>query len=163
MFPNPVVTEPGFETLKRAEMNTQAITFLHRPLLVGGIAAILVSGIAIGSLAISAQGPNSIPAAAEPTEAAAAPVIAPPEARTYRCAECGVIESTRKIEATDEKTGVNAPGRITAGNRGEIEGNPVRSYEITIRLRDGSMRVVTDANPARWRPGERVKLIAGLD
>ena len=39
-------------------MNTQANKPLplHLPLLVGGIATILVSGIAIGSLAISAQG-----------------------------------------------------------------------------------------------------------
>jgi outer membrane lipoprotein SlyB len=72
-----------------------------------------------------------------------------------------VIESTRKIEAPDEKTGVNASGRIAAG--GETGRKPGRNYEITIRLRDGSMRVITDANPARWRHGERVTIIAGLD
>jgi len=148
---------------EKAEMNTQANKPLHLPLLVGGIAAILVSGIAIGSLAISAQGFNGIPAPAEPPVAAAAPAIAAPGARAYRCAECGVIESTRKIEAADEKTGVDASGRITAGNRGGIERKPVRNYEITIRLRDGSMRVITDANPARWRHGERVTIIAGSD
>jgi hypothetical protein len=162
-FPDPVVTEPGFETLKKAEMNTQANKPLHLPLLVGGIAAILVSGIAIGSLAISAQGFNGIVAPAEPTEGAAAPAIAAPDARAYRCAECGMIESTREIDAPDEKTGVSASGRIAAGNRGAIEAKPVRNYEITIRLRDGSMRVITDANPARWRHGERVTIIAGAD
>lgn len=144
-------------------MNTQATKPLHLPLLVGGIAAILVSSIAIGSLAISAPGFNGVYAPDEPAEAAAAPPIAAPGARAYRCAECGVIESTREIEAPDEKTGVNVPARIAAGNRGETEGKPVRNYEITIRLRDGSMRVITDANPARWRPGERVKLIGGMD
>ena len=144
-------------------MNTQANKPLHLPLLVGGIAAILVSGIAIGSLAISAQGFDGTRAPAEAPEGAAAPAIAAPGARAYRCAECGVIESTRQIEAPDERTGVDASGRIAAGNRGEIGGTPVRNYEITIRLRDGSMRVVTDANPARWRPGERVKLIGGMD
>jgi hypothetical protein len=144
-------------------MNTQAIKPLHLPLLVGGIAAILVSGIAIGSLAISAQGFNGIVAPAEPPDGAAAPAIAAPGARAYRCAECGVIVSTRAIEAPDEKTGVIASGRIAAGNRGETGRKLVRNYEITIRLRDGSMRVITDANPARWRHGERVKIIAGAD
>ena len=144
-------------------MNTQANTSLHLPLLVGGIAAILISGIAIGSLAISAQGFNGIVASAQPPEAAAAPDIAAPGARAYKCTECGVIESTRKIEATDEKAGVNAWDRIGLGNRGETERKPVRNYEITIRLRDGSMRVIRDAKPATWRHGERVTIIAGAD
>ena len=140
-------------------MNTLANKVLHLPLLVGGIAAILVSGIAIGSLTISAQDLNAIRAPAKPPAAEAAPAIAAPGARAYRCAECGVIESTREIEAPDEKTGVNASGRIAAG--GGIGRKPVRSHEITIRLRDGSVRVITDAKPARWRRGEQVSIIAG--
>ena len=161
--PDPVAAEPGFETQRKTEMNTQANKLPHLPLLGGGIAALLVSGIAIGSLAISAQGFNGVFAPAESPEATELPAIAAPRARAYRCAECGVIESTRRIETADEMSGGNAPGRIAAGNRGEIEGNPVGSYAITIRLRDGSMRVITDANPARWRPGERVTLIGGMD
>jgi len=142
-------------------MKTQANKPLHLPLLIGGIAAILVSGIAIGSLAISGQGFNGINAPAELPAGAAAPAIAAPGVRAYRCAECGVIESTREIEASDEKTGVNASGPIAAG--GATEGKPVRNYEIIIRLQDGSMRVITDANPASWRHGERVTIIAGVD
>jgi outer membrane lipoprotein SlyB len=142
-------------------MNAQANKLMHLPLLLGGIAAILVSGIAIGSLALSAQGYSGLVAADEPPDAAAAPAIAALDARAYRCAECGVIVSTRAIEAPAETTGVNASFRIVAG--GEIERKPVRNYEITIRLRDGSMRVITDANPAKWRHGERVKIIAGAD
>ena len=141
-------------------MNTQANKPLHLPLLFGGIAAILVSSIAIGSLTISAPGFNGVSAPAEPPERAAAPVVAAPGARAYRCAECGVIASIRKIEAPDEKTGVNASGRSAAG--GEIEGKPGRIYEINIRLQDGSMRVINDVNPATWRPGERVTLIGGM-
>jgi hypothetical protein len=144
-------------------MNTQANKLLHLPLLVGGIAAILVSGIAIGSLAISAQGFNGTLASAAPPEVAAAPAISASGARAYRCAECGVVESTREIEAPDEKTGGNTSGRNAAGSRGAIEAKPVRNYEITIRLRDGSRRVITDAHPARWRHGERVQVIAGAD
>ena len=41
---------------------------------------------------------------------------------------------------------------------------PARStnYEITVRLQDGSSRVMSDTNPGRWRLGERVKVIDGL-
>jgi hypothetical protein len=53
-----VDTEPGFDILKKADMNTQVNKPMHLPLLIGGIAAILVGGIAIGSLALSAQGFN---------------------------------------------------------------------------------------------------------
>jgi len=146
-------------------MNTQANKPRHLPLLVGGIAAILVSGIALGSLAISAHGSDSALAPAKPTAAAVAPAIAAPGpgTRAYRCGGCGVIESTRKIEAPDENTGVNASGRRAAGNRGAIEAKPLENYEITIRLQDGSMRVIRDAKPARWRHGEQVTIIAGLD
>lgn len=151
-------------------MNTRWNQPLHLPLLVGGITAILVSGIAIGSLAISAPDFNGVVASAEPADAAPAPAkaaraaaIAAPRARPYRCAQCGVIESTRKVGVPDEKTGVNAPGRSAAGNRGEVEAMPVRNHEITVRLRDGSTRVFTDTNPARWRHGERVTVIAGVN
>ncbi len=142
-------------------MTTRANQPLHLPKLVGGIAAILVSGIAIASLTISARGIDGFVAPVEPLEAAAAPGIAAPGARAYRCAECGVIESTREIEAPDEKTGVGASGRIAAG--GDIGAKPVRDYAITIRLQDGSTRVITDAHPARWRQGERVIIIAGVN
>ena len=162
-FPRLILTEPGFETLKEADMNIQVSKALQLPLLGGGIVAVLVSGIAIAFLAISAQGFSGASVAAQPPEAAEAPAVAAPVARAYRCAECGVIESTRKIGTPDEKTGVKASGRMAAGSRGEIEAKPLQNYEITIRLRDGSMRVITDAKPAIWRRGEPVTIIAGVD
>ena len=128
----------------------------------GGVAAILVSSAALVFLAILVGGSNGMVASAEPFEEKMAPAVAAPGAGTYRCAECGVIVSTREIEAPGEKTGVNAPGRVAAATRGEIEGKLARNYEITIRLQDGSMRTITDANPATWRHGERVKIIAGV-
>lgn len=142
-------------------MNTQANKPLHLPLLVGGIAAILVSGIAIASLAISGQGFNGITAPAEP--AVAAPAVEASGARYSRCAECGVIVSTREVEASADKHGVDASGRIALCTRSEIGRNSVRKHEITVRLKDGSMRVITDAKPAKWIHGEAVTIIAGLD
>jgi hypothetical protein len=144
-------------------MNAQVNKFLHLPLLLGGIAAILVSGIALGSLAITAHDSNAIRAPAKPPAAASAPGIAESGAGAHRCAQCGVIESAREIEASDAKTGVGASGRIAVCTGAGTGRKPIRSREITIRLRDGSMRVIMDANPAPWRHGERVTIIAGAD
>lgn len=144
-------------------MNTQTNRLLHRPLLVGSIAAILVGGIAIASVAIPAQSFDGVPAGAPPAEAAALHASAAPLGHVYRCPDCGVIESTREIEGPDEQTGVGASGRASAGRRGGIEAKPFRNYEITIRMRDGSMRVIRDPRSARWRQGEPVTIIAGAD
>lgn len=144
-------------------MNTLVNKFPHLPLLFGGIAAILVSGIAIASLAISGQGFQGVPVLAEKLDAVAAPAIAAPAARASRCAECGVIESMREIKAPQEKTGTDAFGGIAAGSRGVNGATPLRIYEITIRLRDGTMRVIQDAKPATWRRGEPVTVIAGVN
>lgn len=144
-------------------MNTQTNRLLHRPLLIGSIAAILLSGIAIASLAIPAQGFNGAVAPAEAPEAAAVPVRAAPATRSYWCAECGVIESAREIETPDKKSIVKSPPPMATGNRSGIEAKPFRNYEITVRMQDGSMRVIKDPKSARWRQGEPVTIIAGAD
>ncbi len=144
-------------------MNIQAKMAQHLPLLTGGIAAILVSGIAIASLALSAQGFND---AVAPPETPAAAVVAANAAlprRSYRCADCGVIESTREIDAPDANGEIEAPDRVAGGNSSATGPKLLRTYEITIRLRDGTMRVIRDAKPAKWRHGEPVTIIAGSE
>ncbi len=140
-------------------MNIQTQKFLQLPLLGAGAVALLISGIALASLGLSAQGFGGVIAPAMPSAAGA------PQARAASggeaCAECGVIESTRRIESSADWSGVEAPVRTGLGGRGKSDPKNAGSYAITIRLRDGSMRVVTDANSALWRPGERVTLIAG--
>lgn len=78
-------------------------------------------------------------APAVPAEEAAAAPDAAPRARA-RCANCGVVESIRRIEHGG--------------------GVPV-SFEFTIRLRDGSTRTTTAASVAGWRSGDRIMLIGG--
>ena len=94
-----------------------------------------------------------------------APVPATNEARVKpRCPECGVIVSMREIEVRDEDTGrPRTAGGAVAGSRIETRVDSTRSYEITVRLADGSSRVFNDANPARWRSGERVIVIDGAN
>lgn len=53
----------------------------------------------------------------------------------------GVVEVIRKFEAV---------GALPAG------------YEFTVRLRDGSTRISSDASAARWRVGDSVMLIGSI-
>ncbi|MGZ5786375.1 MAG: hypothetical protein ACXWJM_10680 [Ramlibacter sp.] len=65
----------------------------------------------------------------------------PVKARKHsRCEQCGVIQTIRRIDAAD--------------------GRPP-TYEITIRLHDGSMRTHSNATPGNWRAGDRIMLIKG--
>jgi outer membrane lipoprotein SlyB len=106
-----------------------------------------------------------------------------------RCAECGVIESVREIETKGEGSGLGAVGGAVVGGvlghqvgggsgqkiatvvgavGGAVAGNEVekrvksgKSYEITVRLEDGSSRVIQEASAPSWRAGDRVKVING--
>lgn len=144
-------------------MNAQTFKFLRLPSLAGGIGAVLLSGIAIALLAFTGLGINGVAAPAAAPEAAALRTSAASAARRYRCAECGVIESVREVGIFGEPAEIDAPGRIAAGRGSEAGAKPRRNYEITIRMHDGSMRVITDARPARWTNGEPVTVIAGVN
>lgn len=113
----------------------------------------------------------------------------PPVIARARCAECGVIESTREIESKGEGSGLGAVGGAVAGGLlgsqigggdgkkvmavvgavgGALAGNEVekrvkstKHYEITVRFEDGSSRVITEARPPAWRTGDRVRVVNG--
>jgi len=57
------------------------------------------------------------------------------------CPECGVVDSVRRIGAFAS----SAPGG--------------KSYEVTIRFRDGSTMVSNEVGPRTWRLGTRVIVI----
>ena len=144
-------------------MNTPAHEPPHFSPLAGRIAAFLSVGIAIVALAVSAQGFGGGVAPGADVGAAGIPAGAAPDTPNLRCAECGVIESVREIAAADESSAVNSTGRVAARIRGALKTKPPGNYEIIIRMQDGSMRVIQDANPATWRRGEPVTIIAGAD
>ncbi|MDP1716735.1 MAG: glycine zipper 2TM domain-containing protein [Burkholderiales bacterium] len=107
-----------------------------------------------------------------------------------KCAECGVIESTREVNRAGEGSGlgvvggavvggllgnqigggrgnqaatvVGAVGGAVAGNQIEKSVKSAKSYEITVRFDDGSSRVITEANPPAWRTGDHVKVVDGV-
>lgn len=107
-----------------------------------------------------------------------------------KCAECGVIESTREIKTGGEGSGLGAAGGAVVGGLlgnqvgggrgnqvatvvgavgGAVAGNQIeksvksaKSYEITVRFEDGSSRVIREANPPAWRTGDHVKVVDGV-
>jgi outer membrane lipoprotein SlyB len=108
----------------------------------------------------------------------------------WRCAECGVVQSVREIATKGTGSGIGAVGGAVVGGvlghqvgggrgqdiatvvgavGGAVAGNEVekrvkagKSYEITVRLEDGSSRVIQEANAPTWRTGDRVKVINGV-
>lgn len=72
-----------------------------------------------------------------------------------KCPECGVVESRREL-VPDESNDKDAAAQ-------QRRATPVRTYEITLRMKDGRSHRFVDAYPAHWRPGERIILISGID
>jgi len=119
------------------------------------------------------------PAARPPTVAAAKPP----------CADCGVIEAVREVEVRGKNTGVGAVaggvvgavaghemgggnaktlmgvigavGGAIAGNEIEKKQRTTKQWQVTLRLEDGSTKVVTLAQPPPWRAGDHVRLVNG--
>ena len=70
---------------------------------------------------------------------AMSPEVADPGGRT-RCRGCGFVQSIRNIEAA---------GLVPA------------SYEMTVRMRDGSVRTSSSASAGSWLVGDRIILVGG--
>ena len=105
------------------------------------------------------------------------------------CAECGVIESTREVAVKGEGSGLGAVGGAVVGGLlgnqvgsgrgntaataigavgGAVAGNEIekrvktnKAYEVTVRLDDGSSRVISQATAPAWRTGDHVKVVGG--
>lgn len=105
------------------------------------------------------------------------------------CKRCGVIESIREINTQGKSSGVGvvsgavvggvlgnqigdgrgrdlatvvgAMGGAVAGNQIEKSVKSSRSYDITVRLDNGSSRVIHEIDPPTWQVGERVRIVNG--
>jgi outer membrane lipoprotein SlyB len=123
-------------------------------------------------------------AADRPVQAAAA---AP--AKNW-CSNCGNVESVREITQRAQGSGVGAAGGAILGGLlgnqvggghgrqlatvagavgGAVVGNQVEgnmkathSYEIKVRLDDGSSRTFHQQNAPGWRTGDRVRVVKGV-
>jgi outer membrane lipoprotein SlyB len=128
--------------------------------------------------------------AAPKTHVVPAAVASAPLAASAPCAECGVIESVREIDTQgkggsgvgavggavlggllgnqvgagrgkDAMTVVGAVGGAVAGNEVEKRVKTSKSYSITVRLNDGSSRVIHAATLPAWHTGDKVKIVNG--
>lgn len=149
-------------------MNAKTIKLLRRPAWLAGVAALFA---VIGSLVMSGQNEVGVFAKGVAELAIIAPAIAETAAGAYKstgarankCVDCGVVESMREIDSPDASSGAHAQGRTILAMRGETAPDRAPTLEITIRLQDGSLRVLTDPSPANWRRGERVQIMAGAE
>lgn len=151
-------------------MSAHASRFACPPRLTAGMAAILAGATGIATAMIwlgaspGASDPapvlDSLPAAVAehnvPERVAADGIRARP-----KCPGCGVIVSMREVDLQGEASSQAVAGGVLTENSEEARLTPARSHEITIRMADGSGRVINHASPASWRPGERVVVIDG--
>ena len=167
-------------------MNAQVNKPPHLLMWIAGIAVILFSVVGIAAF----MGWTST-AKDDPSSNATSPKSSTYLSNPFKakCADCGQIESVQEIVARGEGTGLGvvggavvggvvgrqigggrgkdlatvagAVGGAVAGNEIEKRAKSTKSYAITVRLDDGSSRVINETNPPTWRPGDRVKVADG--
>jgi len=129
-------------------------------LLLAGIAVFVISSLAVTLLhgiewsprsfepEAASYAPSVSPAVAAPTPAVAALTSGAPAAGEAllkgRCDQCGVVETVRATAATADSSADTSAG-----------------YEVTVRMRNGSTRMLLAASRATWRHGERIIVIDG--
>jgi hypothetical protein len=112
---------------------------LNAALVAGAFAALLFTAVGAATTPVAewflASSPD-VTQIVDPQKEAQEPAAAvqADEARSRKCKYCGTIESIRQV-------------------------GPI--HEVTVRLGDRSTHVFSEANPAAWRPGERIILIGG--
>ena len=107
-----------------------------------------------------------------------------------RCGDCGVVESAREVTTPAQGSGVGAVGGAVvggvlghqvgggrgrdlatvlgavggafAGNHIEGQVKATHSYEVVVRLDDGSTRTLHQSEQSGVRPGDRVKIVNGV-
>ncbi|MGZ5201633.1 MAG: glycine zipper 2TM domain-containing protein [Telluria sp.] len=134
--------------------------------------------------------PAAAPAPYEPPVRAAQPTrLAANDRAEHWCGTCGNIESIRTITSRARGSGLGAAGgavlggllgnQVGSGNGrslatvagavggavlgNQVEGNmhAVHSYEIRVRLDDGTLRTFHQSSVPGWHTGERVRIVKG--
>lgn len=159
-------------------MNTPVNKPPHLSMWITGVAVILFSASGIVGCSPKADPGNNAAAAKSSTYTS-----------KTKCTDCGRIESVREIVTRGEGSGVGVVGGAVVGGAlghqvgsgrgqdlatvagavgGAVAGNEIekrvkstRSYAITVRLDDGSSRMINETSPPTWRPGDQVRLTNG--
>lgn len=157
--------------------NVQTKARLH-PLVAGAAAAVIVAS-AVGVAAVGGYLPGS--------KAEQAPRVKPATRVASACAECGVVVGVKEETVMGKGTGVGAvaggvAGAVigheigegsragtavgavvggVAGHQIERSARSTKRYDISVRMHDGSIKVVSTDTPPAWRPGDKVRLRNG--
>jgi|SRR3954454_15241186 hypothetical protein len=86
------------------------------------------------------------------------------------CNSCGVVEDMREVPHLASKhVGSTVTGggvasvavflRVLGGHG--MASDPHALYEISVRLQDGSVRVLQSSAPPAWKRGDRVRIVMG--
>ena len=140
-------------------MKTQAIKSRHLSMLIMGI-AVIVFGAAVSAAIMRWLPVATAQTVGDSVQTPSGQADGQVRAKS-RCPGCGVIVSMREIDGQDEKACSGATGTVADGIQDGIPGRLTGGYEITVRMADGSSRVIEAANAAAWRRGERLIVIAG--
>lgn len=116
---------------------------------------------------------------------APAPVAAPRQV----CFDCGIVESMREVDTKGEGTGLGAvaggigglilgkqigngkgskiasvlgaAGGAYAGHQIEKSTRSTKTYEVGVRMEDGTYRTIPMASQPTWRSGDHVRIVDG--
>ncbi len=115
------------------------------PLFLAGVAVLLFGSASVAHILDRQPDASPVPGAgsafvpAKPDEGVRTPA-------RRRCAECGVIESMREVDA--------------GSSTGKSNAQALRRYELTLRMNDGARQVISHARAGTWKVGERVVAFA---
>jgi len=137
----------------------------------------------------TASGYEPAPLPAEPVRDTAPARVAETDSGSRWCASCGNVEAIRTITTRARGSGVGAAGGAILGGLlgnqigggggrqlatvagavgGAVVGNQVEgnmkathSYEIRVRLDDGTLRTFHQHSAPQWRNGDRVRIVKG--
>lgn len=156
-------------------------------IIVSAVAVAAIGGYLPGSKAdtqeAKADTKNPRTAASQPAAKHKAPVRV-----ASACTDCGVIVDVKEATVMGKGTGVGAVaggvagavigheigdgsragtavGAVVGGVAGhQIERNArsTKRYDISVRMQDGSVKVVSSDTPPAWRPGDKVRLQNGV-
>ena len=140
-------------------MKPQGIQNSYLKLQVSGIAVVLTSIGIMGTLIIGT--PSVAAVAPAPTSFLAAQADEPMLRHRERCEHCAVITSFREIEPLEQGIQSGAGSRAAKTSETAVTAKSALRYEVTVRMRDGSARVIEQAQPANWGVNERLILIGG--
>ena len=138
--------------MDKAQTNTRIPKSMRVPLVVAGIAAISFSAVGMTNVPLAwfhnsvvgfgGASAQDASAATSTTQSLGSSSGTDKVRIKISCEECGIVDSVRRIARP---------------------GNAPAVYEITIRMRDESTRVVTLAGHGNWRPRDRITLIGAAN